>query len=69
MLKTLYSAFLQSTQRTLLSSFSLITFLFFPNTSAILALEMSGQGEAPLTCVCVRLKGVIPLPLETGTDS
>lgn len=29
---------------------------------------MSGQGEAPLTCVRVRLRGVILLPLETGRD-
>jgi len=48
MLTALYSAFLQSTQPTLLSSISLTTFLVFPNISAVLVLEMSGQGEAPL---------------------
>lgn len=55
--------------KALLSSISLTTFLFFPNVSAALALEMSGQGEAPLTCVRVLLRGVILLPLETGRDS
>lgn len=68
-LKTLHSAFLQSTQPTLLSSFFLTTFLLFPNISAALALEMNGQGEASLTCVCVRFRAVIPLPLETGRDA
>lgn len=69
MLRTLHSAFLQSTQLTLLSLFSLTTFMVFPNIPAALALQKSRQGEAPLTCVCVRFRGVTPLPLETGRHS